>query len=1518
MSASERGGPSTQSGILYQNSVASLYLGRLCDVTERPDSQRVTQVRVEAPDHVDDIVITFADEHKEYVQAKESVTSSDNAWSFVWRDFEKQFHSDNFQHDIDRLLLQIGNWRNEHDELRELCARANSKSFAEWQARLTLEQQALLDKIKPNLSPESLADENLRSFFAHIDVEIWPLKHVEQDLLPYWMPQANKSPNELFRLLRDRVGGEARRRGTFTAYQLRKSLKDEIPDLDFETPIGIEVLRIAVKQCGALLRQYKHTIANTGRHIKRDAVDNIVAWLLQEGGSSEKNVSMLLDQAGMGKTVVMRDVLYGLETKNVDVLAIKADQQVSDLLSLQEIQAQLGLPYSIEHTVERLAKLGRTVVLVDQIDALSLSLAHDQRTLNIVLDLIARLRRIPNVRILISCRVFDRNSDPRLKRIEVDQQFALRELSEGDVQSVLNELHVDFHSLSEATRLLLRIPLHLDLFALAVEENAETADQAHGIASLQELYDLIWQNIVLKREAGSPSTGYRIEVLNSLAEYMEREQRISAPQSLTFATQDMEQAANWLASAGILVSGKTDWTFLHQTFFDYCYARHFVEQGGDIVDIVLKSSQGIFERPKLIQVLGFLRGTRPRRYIRDLQRLLNALNLRFHLHDLLLRWFGSLPNPSDDESTFAQRMLLSNEERPALLIAMHGNTGWFMRLHPVLEEWLARGHEIIDTQVVPYLISLVDTAAQAEVMKLLQPHLGSDEQWNKRIAYILFFIRNWHTSEAIDLFERTVYSLPSLSHLDMLHVEAVARAHPPTGCRLIRFVLDRILDEIVKAREQETKDLDESYFYSLYSNSLSSKLHELEGTIENTFVILSESEPKLFVNIMLPWLERALRLRQAPDEDRESFIPDELSYRWYEDNPSVLRAFIHSFISASTELARSDPATFRQIAARLANMPYETAQLLLTHVYRAIPEMYAEDAFEFLLADRRRLDLGDHEQYDTRQVIRAIYPHLNYEQRTKLETFILSYAPIYKTLGIIALRMRGIEQFRLLQSIPTEYLTTRGVSQLRQLERKFPDIRVSQRPITTGVFGVVGSPIPNDAARKMTDKQWLRAMQKYRDDIEHRDMLKGGAPQLSSVLLGLVKENPTRFHKLFQKVPDDVDDSYVSAFVNGLAESDAPVEWFFAAVRRFAPQGRLHFKRTIVWAMGKRREDIPGDIVQLLSSWVHQPEGEDESWWASGENRRDAYDSYLNSDRGSAFRRLMRVYDSSDTDEARECKWALIESVASDPSTALRIGAIHELTYMIRHDRERAIVLFQQLLDGHEVLLESQYVREFLYWAFYKNFLRLQPYFIAMMNHHSEQVQEQGAQLACIAALSERAMESTEAKAAAGELAGACLISSPAWRRGAARVYGHNITGSSMEICKQKISLLIDDDDEQVRQHIDRIFFELRREHFCLLRDFIEAYAKSKYRGLEYQFAEYLWNFGLLDPAWTLSIIETILPQSGRSWSGIEELIRLVLRIYMDATSDDALKERAMDVFDKLMEKHSGQAYKILSEWDRR
>ena len=104
-----------------------------------PQLQLVVHVCVEALHHVDDVVVTFADEHKEYIQAKENIAGNGEAWRGVWSSFCQEFQSTSFRRGVDRLVLQIGSLEGTlPGDLRELCQRTSgSAGYAEWIDRST-------------------------------------------------------------------------------------------------------------------------------------------------------------------------------------------------------------------------------------------------------------------------------------------------------------------------------------------------------------------------------------------------------------------------------------------------------------------------------------------------------------------------------------------------------------------------------------------------------------------------------------------------------------------------------------------------------------------------------------------------------------------------------------------------------------------------------------------------------------------------------------------------------------------------------------------------------------------------------------------------------------------------------------------------------------------------------------------------------------------------------------------------------------------------------------------------------------------------------------------------------------------------------------------------------------------------------------------------------------------------------------------------------------------------------------
>ena len=1516
----ERGGPTTQSGILYQNSVSALHLGRLCDAAARPASDRVVRVRVEAPEDVDDTVLTYADGRVAYLQAKERLGVGDTVWNDLWPAFATQYHREEFANGRDQLRLVISEAVSDHVAVGELCERARSHNIvASWLDSLSLRQRELKQGIERLIaSTLPITEEVLRQFFAHVHVDIWPLPQVQRDWLPNWMPCTSVEPHTLFRFLRDRVGGEARRRGTFTGPALRALLEQE-DRVVFEAVPDIDTLRASVRDCGALLRQHKSTLGRTGVHVQRGVVGDVVDWALDP--TIERRVGLLLDHAGRGKTVVMRDVLTALEARGATVLAIKADQQLSGIGRSTALHERLRLPEPVERVASRLAVTVPMVVIVDQLDALSLSLARDQQTLDAVLEMVGRVREMPGVTVLLSCRTFDRNTDPRLKRIEVDREFPLPLLNDDEVAPVLISVGVDPASLLPATRELLRTPLHLDLFASLAAVPGRDPVRLRGTQSLQDLYGLLWDDVVLQPEQHGVSALARERVLRAITMRMDRDQRTSVPRSVlaTLADADAAPAADALTSAGILLQTAGEWTFLHQSFFDYCYARFFVEDGQDLAATVLASEQGLFARPQIVHVLSYLRGNGHAAYASTLRELLEAPSLRFHLRDLVLRWIGAQVNPSDAEWRLMYRRLLDPVQRTRAVQAMGGHHGWYSRLRgDVLDRLLEADTSFVNEGVVPYLASIANTEAQNSIAVLVRPWLDREEPWPARAYYVVQQIRTWQSVSAVALFEEIVRRLPVKQASHLFELDSVARADPIAGARLLHLLLDHILDEY---QVQPAN----------YGRTLRGIVEELEilngSAAQNAIRDVSTAAPAVFLDSMVSWLERVVAVREEPVFlNTEQYFPRDPVTTGIGDEGRVIRhVLLDAYVDALVALARTEAIAFRQVTKRLAALPHSTPQLIVTRAYAALGAECAADAIAYVTRDARQLRLGENDAYESRMLLRAVAPHASAPEFQRLEAFILEETGHMRRSAVprLSLQWRGYDQLHLLRELPRERLSATGRARLGELERKFPDARTKDSP-TTMEGGWVGPPISQDACARMSDAAWLRAMAKYAHGTQHQETLRGGALELARVLEGEAKSAPERFARLAERLPDDADDHYVEALMRGLAESTGSPDWVYAVVRRFALLTRPGVHRSAAWALQKvvsRAGALPADLLDLLEHWVRGVPRQDEVFYEG--QAQDLFHGAVNTDRGAALRTLMYALGEQDADGASERRWAIAAFVASDPSVVLRAGGLDALAYLLNADRSRAIDLFEQTVAGHPRLQTTASYQQFVYYARFGNFTRLAPYVHDLMHAESNDARQRGAELAVLSVLSTAGLEDDTARARARQLADEALAGAPEWRRGAATIYAHNWADHPTGQCEAGLRQLFDDPEMEVRRQAAGMTYKLRPEHVLTHQSFLSAFAASPAgRVGAYHFAEYLWEHAMLHPEWALSVTRTILDNRHaddeyQGFAGGEQLVRLVLQVYTEHPSDGALRGQAIELFDHLMDRFAGYALAALAEWDR-
>jgi hypothetical protein len=260
----ESGGTTTQAGIVYQNSVAALAMLDLVDMAPTPSSQRVTDVRVEAPELVDDIVIRYADGTATYENVKLELDRRGKPWRTLWAQLHAQRHEGFGQHDELHVVVA------ERNQLFEDCAGMAERSLAEnvdeWVKRLTADQVAILDDIVKHVGTRDAALEIFqKTTFLHRSNE-----HIQDEFNRRRLAAGAGGPSTLLTTLRDIVSSGARRRTLYRSGPLRRRLELEHGVKVTEPPEwGLPAYRTALQRLGNI------SIPGTTR---KGTVDELFVW----------------------------------------------------------------------------------------------------------------------------------------------------------------------------------------------------------------------------------------------------------------------------------------------------------------------------------------------------------------------------------------------------------------------------------------------------------------------------------------------------------------------------------------------------------------------------------------------------------------------------------------------------------------------------------------------------------------------------------------------------------------------------------------------------------------------------------------------------------------------------------------------------------------------------------------------------------------------------------------------------------------------------------------------------------------------------------------------------------------------------------------------------------------------------------------------------------------------------------------------------------------------------------------
>src|SRR5690606_12846403 len=139
------------------------------------------------------------------------------------------------------------------------------------------------------------------------------------------------------------------------------------------------------------------------------------------------------------------------------------------------------------------------------------------------------------------------------------------------------------------------------------------------------------------------------EVLFKISDKMYEESRITLA---NVYSDDYYNELIYLNSNQLLIEQNNELQFFHQTFYEYCFAKQFVENGGILEVYILKHDQSLYIRSIIKLVVEYLRQYDPGRYFSTIKHILMSSEYRFHIKTLLITELALAQNPIDKVKDF--------------------------------------------------------------------------------------------------------------------------------------------------------------------------------------------------------------------------------------------------------------------------------------------------------------------------------------------------------------------------------------------------------------------------------------------------------------------------------------------------------------------------------------------------------------------------------------------------------------------------------------------------------------------------------------------------------------------------------------------------------------------------------------------------------------------------------------------------------------------------------------------------
>jgi len=1258
-------------------------------------------------------------------------------------------------------------------------------------------------------------------------------------------------------------------------------------------------------------------------HIEREDTEKLKSWILADIPVKKKGIAILEANAGLGKSVVLKDLRKTLVESNIPVLSIKADKYYAeDRLELAKkiFQAETSFEAVLEALREKHQKI---VILVDQLDALSQTLSTNRSFIITYNRLLNDLINYPEVRIIISVRTFDLNYDAELSHYLKPKytRFLLGALKIKDVQAVLK--HYGVHKYSDKFLELVSIPNNLNIFCRLERKELRNLDL---LQNLNDLNAALWNDI----QERSSKQGLQVkQVLYKIAQRMYDMGRITVSSEFF---EDFNKEVKFLKSNAILHQDRTVLQFFHQSFYDYVFTRYFIDQKKDLLTYINEKGQSLYVRPTVKMLLEFLRDSKHEEYIQYVNTILNSKKYRFHLKVLVLHTLATTEFPSDKEKQCFIKTIHKKHQLLDIFIETTFTSSWMQflltqripernldyKLSTLLQfqEFLKKslrtsyvGAKNLDLKgfrrniIFRLLIKNLNAHPQL-IAQFLQELPKKIEQRNDFIQSILIQVDSWKDQEWLPLFEQ-YYSF------DM---EAMKKT-PHESNYWFFIILDRIAMYHPEFVIKKLRPVMMEYFEG--------ELHL--GTLDYTQKSIIEKLIKYHPIKCFDFLfELMVQIIENAPQEWIKFLPQSKYYEGLHFRVSDYRKSVpdgeeelYSFlIGLFKTIAKRNESWFNSFYQKYKNTHNIAVLMLILNYLLDFPERYPKQSFKLLNIIHQNngfMGYDDNFQYVCRLLVGKIFGQLeDPNQRVLADIVMLVKHPAeyavnhYRDDKHHHLKFARKKEFLFIKTIPIAYLKKHDdlYHRYRELKRKFGEISNSAMDVGYSRTYGVGPPLKESAYIHMDFDHWLRSMQKFNDEYTrdfNESPSKGGKEEHARKFEEVVKANNGRFYpfveSLFEK--EYISTAYLLAGLNGLVESLYDPHSILKLYKELIKK-ELHLVQILMIVRMSRyfisEEVTDNEVFSYLKDLALNHENPTRSY-----NPDNPLADSSQTVRSAATIAIMQC---SYRREWKEQIFEVVEISAIDPFESVRVGVLTQLAYLNQLDVHRAFEIFRELTETEDVLVLKNAM-----WSadYYLNrfFLEMHPFFNKIITF--PELHENGMVLITKCWLfyegSQAADELMERSLRAGDKALEAILHTAEENLFSEEPYNAK--------CQALLLRLLNFSSEKLsRRFSGLILRKIKPEKFKVMESFLYAYVKSGHIQHEPRYFIQLLKDASKDyPESCLTLLEQCIDIKHHDIrkSGYlgQEPIQAVLAIFSAISKSDEVynqyKDRILDLFDKLL-----------------